>query len=78
MTLRLNEVPWGRALELILKTNGLGCVLEDNVIRIAPLSALQTEESERRKLQEEKLLAGELVDFTKRISYAKAATWARC
>ncbi len=41
VTLRLNEVPWGRALELILKTNGLGCVLEDNVIRIAPLSALQ-------------------------------------
>ena len=61
VTLRLNEVPWGRALELILKTNGLGCVLEDNVIRIAPLSALQREESDRRKLQEEKQLAGELI-----------------
>ena len=35
VTLKLNEVPWGRALELILKTNRLGCVLEDNVIRIA-------------------------------------------
>jgi type IV pilus assembly protein PilQ len=72
VTLRLNEVPWGRALELILKTNGLGCVLEDNVIRIAPLSALQREEQDRRKLQEEKQLAGELTDYTKRISYAKA------
>jgi type IV pilus secretin PilQ/predicted competence protein len=72
VTLRLNEVPWGRALELILKTNGLGCVLEDNVIRIAPLSALQREEQDRRKLQEEKQLAGELIDYTKRISYANA------
>jgi type IV pilus assembly protein PilQ len=74
VTLKLNEVPWGRALELILKTNGLGCVLEDNVIRIARLSDLQKEESDRRKLAEEKALAGDLIDFTRRISYAKADT----
>jgi type IV pilus secretin PilQ/predicted competence protein len=74
VTLKLNEVPWGRALELILRTNQLGCVLEDNVIRIAKLSDLQREEQERRKLDEEKALAGDLRDFTKRISYAKAET----
>jgi type IV pilus secretin PilQ/predicted competence protein len=74
VTLKLNEVPWGRALELILKTNGLGCVLEENVIRIARLSDLQREEADRRKLQEEKALAGELIDFTRRVSYAKAET----
>jgi type IV pilus secretin PilQ/predicted competence protein len=74
VTLKLNEVPWGRALELILKTNGLGCVLEENVIRIAKLSDLQREESDRRKLQEEKELAGDLVTYTQRISYAKAGT----
>jgi len=74
VTLKLNEVPWGRALELILKTNGLGCVLEENVIRIAKLSDLQREEADRRKLQEEKALAGDLIDFTRRVSYAKATT----
>jgi len=74
VTLKLNEVPWGRALELILRTNQLGCVLEDNVIRIAKLGDLQREEQERRKLDEEKALAGDLRDFTKRISYAKADT----
>ena len=74
VTLKLNEVPWGRALELILKTNGLGCVLEDNVIRIARLTDLQREEADRRKLDEEKALAGDLIDFTRRISYAKAGT----
>lgn len=73
VTLKLNEVPWGRALELILKTNGLGCVLEENVIRIAKISDLQREESDRRKLQDEKELAGDLVTHTQRISYAKAA-----
>ena len=72
VTLKLNEVPWGRALELILKTNGLGCVLEENVIRIAKITDLQREEVDRRKLQEEKDLAGDLVTHTQRISYAKA------
>ncbi|MCG6922559.1 MAG: type IV pilus secretin PilQ [Acidobacteria bacterium] len=74
VTLVLNEVPWGRALELILKTNALGCVLEGNVIRIASLSELEREEEDRRKLAEAKALAGELADYTKRISYAKATT----
>ncbi len=74
VTLKLNEVPWGRALELILKTNSLGCVLEGNVIRIARLSELEREEEERRKLAEAKALSGELADYTKRISYAKATT----
>ena len=74
VTLKLNEVPWGRALELILKTNSLGCVLEGNVIRIARLSELEREEEDRRKLDEAKALAGDLTEYTKRISYAKAAT----
>jgi type IV pilus assembly protein PilQ len=72
VTLKLTEVPWDQALDLILKTNGLGYVLEDNVIRIAKLETLAQEEQGRRKLAEEKALAGDLIDYTKRISYAKA------
>jgi type IV pilus secretin PilQ/predicted competence protein len=72
VTLKLNEVPWDQALDLILKANGLGYTLEGNVIRIAPLAALQTEEQARRKLAEERALAGELASLTTRISYAKA------
>jgi type IV pilus assembly protein PilQ len=74
VTLKLNEVPWGRALELILKTNSLGCVLEDNVIRIAKLTDLQREADDRRKLNEAKELEGDLESFTRRVSYAKAET----
>jgi type IV pilus assembly protein PilQ len=72
VTLKLTEVPWDQALDLILKTNGLGYTLEDNVIRIAKLSDLQKEETERRKLAEEKALAGDLLVQNFRLSYAKA------
>jgi type IV pilus assembly protein PilQ len=72
VTLKLNEVPWDQALDLILKANGLGYTLEGNVIRIARLADLQTEEQARRKLAEERALAGDLASLTTRISYAKA------
>jgi type IV pilus assembly protein PilQ len=72
VTLKLTEVPWDQALDLILKINGLGYTIEDNVLRIARLTDMQKEEADRRKLEEEKALAGTLVDWTKRISYAKA------
>ena len=73
VTLKLNEVPWDQALDLILKANGLGYTLEGNVIRIARLADLQKEEQDRRKLEEEKALAGTLEVFNKTLSYAKAA-----
>jgi len=73
VTLKLNEVPWDQALDLILKANGLGYTLEGNVIRIAKLSDLQKEEQDRRKLEEEKALAGNLEVWNKTLSYAKAA-----
>ena len=73
ITLRLVEVPWDQALELILKTNKLGYAVEGNVIRIAPLAELAAEEAERRKLAEEKALAGDLFTQTRVLSYSKAS-----
>jgi type II secretory pathway component HofQ len=34
VTIRLHDVPWDQALEVILRSNGLGSVLEGNVLRI--------------------------------------------
>jgi type IV pilus assembly protein PilQ len=73
VTLKLTEVPWDQALDLILKTNGLGKTLDDNVIRIAKLSDLQQEEAALRKLKEEAALAGDLIVWRKSLSYAKAS-----
>ncbi len=43
VTVRLIDVPWDQALDVILKTHGLGQVREDNVIRIAPAERLAAE-----------------------------------
>lgn len=73
VTVKLNEVPWDQALDIILKSQGLGRLTEDNVIRVAPLSALQREEEELRKLKENQALAGDLVTWRKSLSYAKVS-----
>jgi type IV pilus assembly protein PilQ len=73
VTLKLTEVPWDQALDLILKINGLGYAIEDNVLRIARLDAMQREEDERRKLAESKALAGDLVPWTRELGYATGA-----
>jgi type IV pilus assembly protein PilQ len=72
VTLKLVNVPWDQALDLILKTNKLGRTLEDNVIRIATLNDLQDEERQLIRLAQAKAEAGELKDLRRRISYAKA------
>jgi type II secretory pathway component HofQ len=34
VTIRLRDVPWDQALDVILRTNGFGYVLEGNVLRV--------------------------------------------
>lgn len=72
ITIKLTEVPWDQALDIILKNNGLGMVFENNVIRIATTSKLAQEEVNRRRLLEEKELAVPLKTITRALSYAKA------
>lgn len=57
VTLRLRNVPWDQALELVLKTLKLGMEREGNIVRIATLNELRQEEQARRRLQQVKLLA---------------------
>ncbi|MDY6950309.1 MAG: type IV pilus secretin PilQ, partial [Thermodesulfobacteriota bacterium] len=49
ITLKLVNVPWDQVLDLILKMNKLGTVVEGNVIRIASLETLR---EEKKALQE--------------------------
>jgi type IV pilus assembly protein PilQ len=51
VTLRLIDVPWDQALDVILKTNGLDMVQEGNVVRIAPVEKLRAERSKLSKLK---------------------------
>lgn len=73
VTLRLLDVPWDQALDVILKSNGLDKVLEGNVMRIAPYDKLRQERDalkQARVAQEE--LAPIAVKYV-RVSYAKAS-----
>ena len=68
----LHDVPWDQALDIILRANKLGYIVEGTIVRIAPLGVLADEETQKRKLSEEQALAGDLRVFTKTLSYAKA------
>ena len=68
----LKEVPWDQALDIILRANKLGYLVDGTIVRIAPLTVLAEEETQRRKLSDEQALAGELRVLTKTLSYAKA------
>src|SRR5688572_23937924 len=73
VNINLRDIPWDQALDLILRTNKLGYVIEGSVIRISTLTALAEEEAQRRKLAEEQALSGDLRVLTRSLSYARAS-----
>jgi type IV pilus assembly protein PilQ len=68
----LKDVPWDQALDIILRANKLGYVVDGTIVRVAPLTVLADEEAQRRKLTDEQSLAGELRVLTRSLSYARA------
>ena len=73
LTLRLQDVPWDQALDIILQTKGLGKRKNGNVLLIAPGEELVQKE----RLEREAVLALEKVEPMRtqsfQINYAKAA-----
>ena len=43
ITIRMRNVPWDQALDVVLQAKGLGMVRQGNLIRVAPLAVLQKE-----------------------------------
>jgi type IV pilus assembly protein PilQ len=68
----LRDVPWDQALDIILRANKLGYIVDGTIVRIAPLNVLADEEAQRRKLAEEQALSGTLRVLTHALSYARA------
>jgi type IV pilus assembly protein PilQ len=73
VTVELRDVPWDQALDLILKINGLDYVLENNVLRVAPIQKLAAEKSARAAFVLEQEKAKPLRTILKPISYSKAS-----
>nr|WP_180075317.1 type IV pilus secretin PilQ family protein [Acinetobacter sp. YH12254] len=73
ITLRLKEVPWDQALDIVLKTKNLDKRRNGNVIWIAPVTELiKAEEEEAKALKQSVALAPIQTEYMQ-LSYAKAA-----
>ena len=73
ITLRLKNVPWDQAMDIILKTRGLSMRRNDNVILIAPTEEIAAREKleleSQQQIEELAPLRSELLQ----VNYAKAA-----
>ena len=73
ITLRLKDVPWDQALDIIMKTKNLDKRRNGNVIWIAPVAELiKSEEDEAKAIAQSIKLAPIQTDYIQ-LSYAKAA-----
>jgi len=73
ITLRLKNVPWDQAMDIILKTRGLSMRRNDNVVLVAPTEEIAAREKleleSQQQIEELAPLRSELVQ----VNYAKAA-----
>lgn len=70
LTMKLINVPWDQALDIILKTFSLGKTVENNIIRIAPHTAFTRENEEAARARESELKTVPLETKIFPISYA--------
>ncbi|WP_312158856.1 type IV pilus secretin PilQ family protein [Acinetobacter sp.] len=73
ITLRLKDVPWDQALDIILKTKNLDKRRNGNVIWIAPVSELIKAEEEQAKAIEQSVKLAPIQTEYIQLSYAKVA-----
>jgi len=73
VTVRMVNIPWDQAMDIILKMNGLGYLLEDNILRIASIGALTKEAEDELRSKEAKKKAEDLITRIIPINYATAA-----
>jgi len=72
VTIKMLDVPWDQALDVILKMKGLGKVYEDNVLRIDTLSNIARQQEDEAKAKDAMVKAEDLVTQILPVNYAKA------
>jgi type IV pilus assembly protein PilQ len=73
VTLRLKNVPWDQALDIILRSKGLAMIKDGNVISVAPAEELAA----RSKLDQTIEAQAPLISDSIQINYAKAADFTK-
>jgi type IV pilus assembly protein PilQ len=69
ITLRLIDVPWDQALDLVLETANLGKIQDGNVLRVMPISKIREREQAVMKAKQEDIEVGILETRVFEISY---------
>jgi type IV pilus assembly protein PilQ len=77
VTLRLQNVPWDQALDIVLKTKGLDMRRKDNVILVAPQAELASQEKAELEAQKDVQELAPLRTEFLTVNYAKATEIAR-
>ena len=68
VTMKLVNVPWDQALDMLLKMNGLGMIRQGSIVWVDTLSNLSKQQDEEARAKDSKVKAEELVD---RVFYIK-------
>lgn len=73
IAMRLQNVPWDQALDIILKSKGLGMRRQGNVMMIAPVAELAAREKAELEAQNQAVQLAPLRSEIIQVNYAKAA-----
>jgi type IV pilus assembly protein PilQ len=73
LTLRLKDIPWDQALDIIMQTKGLDMRKNGNVVLIAPREELALKEKQQLEAQKEISELEPLVSESFQLNYMKAA-----
>ena len=76
VTIRLRNVPWDQALELVLRSKSLGQEDLGNIIRVAPLAKLEEESKQRAERRKNERLSRDLSVQLVPVNYATAGEMA--
>lgn len=77
IAIRLQNVPWDQALDIILRTKGLGMRQQGNVMLVAPLTELAARDKVELEAQKQKTELAPLRSELIQVNYAKAADIAK-
>ncbi len=73
VAMRLQNVPWDQALDIILKTKGLGMRQQGNVMLVAPIAELANREKAELEAEKQKKELSPLRSEIIQVNYARAA-----
>ncbi len=72
VSIRMRNVPWDQALDVVLQSKGLGMVRQGNMIRVAPLAQLEKEREMQLARRQQEVKLAPLETRLIPVSYANA------